>query len=205
MNQMRGNKLFDKYFRGFDLAGNEQSARPSEVRDMFLGVMKDCNNITIHAGETDTSESIWEAVYHLTAERIGHGLKLIENRELMTKFLDRGIGIEMCPSSNFQIVGFKDNYYKDETWTLPEYPIKHYLDKELKVSVNTDNPGISLTDPTRELHRAARMVPQGLSKWDLLQLVCNGFRTAFYPYEKKKSLIRRVEKMIDELIIKDLL
>ena len=205
MREMRGDELFDKYFRGFDLAGNEESARPHEVRDMFLEVMKDCNNITIHAGETDTSESIWEAVYHLTAERIGHGLKLIENEDLMTKFLDRGIGIEMCPSSNFQIVGFKDNYYSDDTNSLPEYPLKQYLDKELKVSVNTDNPGISITTPTRELHRAARLTSGGLSKWDLLQLACNGFRTAFYPYEEKKKLIRRVEEMIDDLIKQDLL
>lgn len=203
MRKMRGERLFDKYFRGFDLAGDEQSARPNEVRDMFLEVMKDCNNITIHAGETDTSESIWEAVYHLTAERIGHGLKLIENEELMTKFLDRGIGIEMCPSSNFQIVGFKDNYYIDETQSLPTYPLKDYLAKELKVSVNTDNPGISITTPTRELHKAARLTSGGLSKWDLLQLICNGFRTAFYPYKKKKLLIRRVEKMIDNLIKKE--
>lgn len=205
MNEMKGEELFDKYFRGFDLAGNEESARPIELRNVFLDVMKDCNNITIHAGETDTSESIWEAVYHLNAERIGHGLRLIDNQYLMTKFLDRGIGIEMCPSSNFQIVGFKDNYYTEETKTLQEYPLKHYLEKELKVSVNTDNSGISITTPTNELHRAARMTPGGLSKWDLLQLICNGFRTAFYPYEKKKTLIRKVERMIDVLIKKDLL
>lgn len=205
MREMRGERLFDKYFRGFDLAGNEESARPHKVRDKFLEVMKDCYNITIHAGETDTSESIWEAVYHLTAERIGHGLKLKENEDLMTKFLDRGIGIEMCPSSNFQIVGFRDNYYSDETSSLPEYPLKQYLDKELKVSVNTDNPGISITTPTRELHKAARLTSGGLSKWDLLQLVCNGFRTAFYPYERKKKLIRRVEEMIDDLIKQELL
>ena len=200
MHEMKGDKLFDKYFRGFDLAGNEESAKPIEVRDHFLDVMKDCNNITIHAGETAPSENIWEAVYHLNAERIGHGLKLIENKELMKKFLDRGIGIEMCPSSNFQIVGFKDNYYPDETSHLPDYPLKAYLDKELKVSVNTDNPGISITNQTRELHRAARLTPQGLSKWDILQLVCNGFRTAFYPYKEKKQLIRKVENIIGKLI-----
>lgn len=205
VREMRGERLFNKYFRGFDLAGNEECARPHEVRDLFLEVMKDCHNITIHAGETDSSESIWEAVYHLTAERIGHGLKLIENKDLMTKFLDRGIGIEMCPSSNFQIVGFRDNYYGDETILMPEYPLKQYLDKELKVSVNTDNPGISITTPTRELHKAARLTSGGLSKWDLLQLICNGFRTAFYPYEKKKQLIRKVEEMIDDLIKQDLL
>lgn len=202
--QLKDDALFKKYFRGFDLAGNESAKSPKEVREQFLEIMKDCYNITIHAGETAPAENIWEAVYHLTAERIGHGLKLIEKEDLMVKFLERGIGIEMCPSSNYQIVGYRDNYFSG-TQNMPDYPLKKYLDCELKVSVNTDNPGISLTPPTQELHRAARLTRGGLSKWDLLQLTCNGFRTAFYPYEQKKQLIRRVEEKISELIKQDLL
>lgn len=199
VKQLKDDALFKKYFRGFDLAGDESAKTPKEVREQFLEIMKDCYNITIHAGETAPVENIWEAVYYLTAERIGHGLKLIEKEDLMIKFLERGIGIEMCPSSNFQIVGYKDNYFS-ETQNLPDYPLKKYLDCELKVSVNTDNPGISITTATQELHRAARLTRGGLSKWDLLQLTCNGFRTAFYPYEQKKQLMRRVEKKINELI-----
>ncbi len=199
---MEGDQLFDARFRGFDLAGNEGEISPEELRPSFLEIMEDCRNITIHAGETAPAESVWEAVYHLNAERIGHGLTLYERRDLMNKFLERGIGIEMCPSSNFQIVGFRDNYLPG-TANLQEYPLKHYLDRELKVSVNTDDPGISRTTMTNELHRAARLTPGGLSKWEILQLICNGFRTAFAPYEKKKQLIRRVEKALGEMIQKD--
>lgn len=140
--QLKDDALFKKYFRGFDLAGDESAKSPKEVREQFLEIMKDCYNITIHAGETAPAENIWEAVYHLTAERIGHGLKLIEKEDLMVKFLERGIGIEMCPSSNYQIVGYRDNYFSG-TQNMPDYPLKKYLDCELKVSVNTDNPGIS--------------------------------------------------------------
>ena len=192
--------LFRKVFRGFDLAGDESIKSPEEVRESFMDIMKECYNITIHAGETEDVESIWQAVYHLNAERIGHGLHLLENEDLLNKFLERGIGVELCPSSNFQIVGFRDNYFPNETIVLPEYPLKAYLDRELKVSVNTDDPGISLTDMTHELHKAARMTQGGLSKWDILQLICNGFRSAFYPYEQKKQLIRKVEKSIADLI-----
>ncbi|MBR5998210.1 MAG: hypothetical protein IK027_03800 [Deltaproteobacteria bacterium] len=199
---MEGDPLFGARFRGFDLAGNEEEISPEELRPAFLEIMEDCRNITIHAGETAPAESVWEAVYHLNAERIGHGLSLHNNDNLMKKFLERGIGIEMCPSSNFQIVGFRDNYLS-QTAGLPKYPLKQYLDKELKVSVNTDDPGISRTTITNELHRAARLTPGGLSKWEILQLVCNGFRTAFAPYEKKKQLIHRVEKALGELIQKD--
>lgn len=203
VRSMRGNPLFDKYFRGFDLAGAEGANEARTFRDLFLEVMKDCQNITIHAGETENSDSIWQAVYHLNAERIGHGLTLIENTDLQNKFLERGIGIEMCPSSNYQIEGFRDNYYPDATYSLKLYPLKTYLGHELKVSVNTDDPGISRTNITRELHKAARLTPGGLSKWDILQLLCNGFRSAFYPYSDKKSLIITAEQEIAKLIKQD--
>lgn len=201
---LKNKRWFSKFFRGFDLAGNESIKTPEELRDSFMDIMKECYNITIHAGETEEVESIWQAVYHLNAERVGHGLKLLDNGELLTKFLERGIAVEMCPSSNFQIVGFRDNYLKG-TANLPEYPLKAYLDKELKVSINTDDPGISLTDMTHELHKAARMTSGGLSKWEILQLICNGFRSAFYPYEQKKQLMRKVEREIGELINKGML
>ncbi|MBQ4163062.1 MAG: hypothetical protein IJD84_09335 [Parabacteroides sp.] len=200
--KLKDDFLFKKYFRGFDLAGDERAKSPSLLRDKFIKIMQDCLNITIHAGETMPCENIWEAVYYLNAERIGHGLTLIQKEDLMEKFLDRGIGIEMCPSSNFQIVGYKDNYYKEETKRFKDYPLKIYLDRELKVNINTDNPGISRTDMNEEYLKAARLTPGGLSKWELLQLSCNGFRSAFYPYKEKKELIRKVENYLGSLIKK---
>ncbi len=199
VRDMEDDPLFAARFRGFDLAGNEREISPEELRPSFLDIMEDCRNITIHAGETEEAESIWEAVYHLNAERIGHGLTLRERPDLMDKFLERGIGIEMCPSSNFQIEGFGDNFLP-ETANLKPYPLKQYLEKELKVCVNTDDPGISRTTITNELHRAARLTPGGLSKWEILQLLCNGFHSAFFPYARKKRLIRRVERALGELI-----
>lgn len=205
VKSMKGNPLFFEYFRGFDLAGAEEVREAKELRDVFLEIMKECYNITIHAGETVDSESIWQAVYYLNAERIGHGLTLKENKELQNKLLERSIGIEMCPSSNYQIRGFKDNYYPAETYSLSDYPLKEYLDQELKVSVNTDDPGISRTNVTQELLKAARLTKGGLSKWDILQLLCNGFRTAFYPYKEKRELIQEAEQCLAELIDKKML
>lgn len=199
--QLKGQDWFDKYFRGFDLAGDEKKRKATDMRDDFLNIMKDCYNITIHAGETDDVESIWSAVYDLNAERIGHGLKLLHNKELLNKFLERSIGIEMCPSSNFQIVGFRDNYFPAETEQYETYPLKNYLSCGLNVSVNTDDPGISMTNISKEILKAARMTSGGLSKWEILQLICNGFRTAFYPYQQKQQLIKDVENKLSKLII----
>lgn len=65
---------------------------------------------------------------------VGHGLTLKNSPSLITKFLERKIGIEMRPSSNYQIKGFKDNYIL-ESQLEDIYPLKEYLDKELRVSV----------------------------------------------------------------------
>ena len=194
-------ELFKKYFRGFDLAGNESAADPKEMRDVFEDVMQDCLNITIHAGETMPVDKIWQAVYYLNAERIGHGLTLIKDPEkLMKKFRERRIGIEMCPSSNYQVVGFRDNYLDSLLLVkgrhLEPYPLKKYLQAHLRVSVNTDDPGISRTCMTKELLKAGRLTCEGLSLWEILSLLYNGFDTAFLPYEEKNQLLNEMNEKV---------
>lgn len=188
-----------KAVRAVDLAGDEQ-ARPAErLRKDFLPLMKECVHLTIHAGETVSAESIWEAVYHLSAERIGHGLTLAQNTSLMDKFRDRDIAIEMCPSSNFQIKGFCDHFIETSR-LLGSYPLKTYLDAGLRVTVNTDNPGISRTNLSNELLRAARMTKGGLSRWEILQLIRNGFKASFLERSVKHGLLREAEKQIIAII-----
>ena len=141
------------------------------------------------------AENIWEAVYCLNAERIGHGLTLVEREnDLMPKFRDRRIGIEMCPSSNYQIVGFKDNYYADQD--LPEYPLRKYMDNKLRVCINTDDPGMSRTDITNEYLKAARLTRGGLSVWEILGLLYNSFDLAFLPYNEKMKLLNDMNQQV---------
>jgi adenosine deaminase len=185
--------------RAVDLAGDEQACPADRLRSSFLPLMKECIHITIHAGETASAESIWQAVYHLSAERIGHGLTLQENPSLMEKFRDRDIAIEMCPSSNLQIIGFSDNYMPTGDHATV-YPLKKYMNAGLRVTVNTDNPGISRTDLSRELLRAARMTSGGLSQWEILQLIRNGFKASFLDRTDKQRLLRGAEKRILALL-----
>lgn len=194
---------FSSYFRGFDLAGDEGAKSPKEMRESFEEILKDCLSITIHAGETMPVENIWEAVYALSAERVGHGLKLKDNSSLRDKFRDRRIGVEMCPSSNYQIVGFMDNYYPDQSLDGKsiscasfEYPLKMYMEKNLRVCINTDDPGISRTNITNELLRAARLTRGGLSLWEIFSLLYNGFDLAFLPYNKKLDLLNEMNGLV---------
>lgn len=185
------NSDFKRKLVGIDLAGNEGATKPSEVRDDFMPLLEKCINITIHAGETESVESIWEAVYHLSADRIGHGLKLCDNPELLKRFLNKNIGIEMCPSSNFQIVGFNQSGKK--------YPLAEYLNRGLKVSLNTDDQGISRTNLSKEFLKASALCPE-LTLWDFIVLIRNSLSMAFCDVETKSRLMHSFEDSILEML-----
>ncbi|MBF0202418.1 MAG: hypothetical protein HQK66_14140 [Desulfamplus sp.] len=179
--------------RGFDLAGDEKACRAADMQGPLMPLMEACLHFTIHAGENHSVQSIWEAVYHLNAERIGHCLTLEEHPGLMERFLDRNIVLEMCPSSNFQIIGYRDAYIEG-SMQMPCYPLKKYLDAGLRVTVNSDNPGISRTDFTAELHRACRLTPGGLSMWEILSIVRNSFKASFAKRSLRHRILREAER-----------
>lgn len=188
LSLMKRNNLFKNKLAGIDLAGDESACSPKELREMFMPFLQECVHITIHAGETQPVDNIWEAVYHLNAERIGHGLKLLDKEELSLRFIDKNIGIEMCPSSNRQIVGYgKEN---DEA-----YPLKKYMERGLKVTINTDNQGISRTNMSGEFYEAARLCG-GLSLWDCFVLIRNSLIISFVEKTMKLKLLREYEKEI---------
>lgn len=190
---LQESEAFRRLFVGFDLAGNEQSRSPRTMRDAFMPLLNRCIPVTIHAGEGEPVDNIWEAVYELNADRVGHGLTLGDSSTLLRRFVERRIAIEMCPSSNTQVVGYRD-WMKE----IPgkTYPLRSYLDLGLRVTVNTDNPGISRTSLADELYRAAAMSEGGLTRWQILQLLRNSLQAAFCPLEQRRELLRQAEQLI---------
>ena len=184
---------------GFDLAGQEQDHDPETFRDLFEPLHRHFMNITIHAGEMEEDEKIRQAIYALHAKRIGHGLKLINNPGMMDYVRDYNIAIEMCPSSNCQTNSFTPG----DTAAGHGYPLKEYFDKGLAVTINTDNRGISDTTLTDEYFLAARLTPGGLSKWDVLRIIKNGFKAAFLPKQEKDRLLKDVDRHIFEIILNE--
>lgn len=191
LNLLEHNPDFREKLVGIDLAGNEGATKPSELRNEFMPLLEKCLSITIHAGETEDVESIWEAVYHLSADRIGHGLRLLEKPELLKRFLNKNIGIEMCPSSNFQIVGFNQ--------TGKKYPLAEYLKRGLKVSLNTDDQGISRTNLSNEFLKASELCPE-LTLWDFIVLIRNSLSIAFCDSQTKTHLMHSFEDETLELL-----
>jgi adenosine deaminase len=175
---------------GVDLAGYEdRETRAHYFREEFTGVHRCGLALTVHAGENDDAEGIWRAVFDLNTRRIGHALHLVDSPELMRSVADRGIGVEMCPYANYQIKGFNPMRGR------PAYPLKRYLDAGIRVTVNTDNIGISGASLTDNLLLAARMNQQ-LTRLDLLRLLANGIEAAFISPTVRADLRREFEKAL---------
>ena len=178
---------------GVDLAGQEAGYRPSRYVNDFTPLFRISFPITVHAGEADTVESIWEAVYKLHASRIGHGLTLHQNPFLMSMFRDQGIGIELNPTSNALT--------NPEFEKTDSYPLKKFVNEGIKVTINTDNRTISDTTLSDEFVKAAELW-RDMSKWETLRIIKMGFVLSFLSKEEKRKLLTLIEEEIYEKIIK---
>jgi len=185
---------------GLDMAGDESRTKPEQIAHLFTPAFAACLPITIHAGEGESAESIWQAAYHLHADRIGHGLTLNDNPKLAQRFRDRNIGLELCPSSNREVVGFFDPN-EQETQEMPHYPLLELWRQGLPLTVCTDNPGISRTTLADEYLSAARMNDANLSLWDTLAMIKQGFVHAFIPGQEKEILLKKIDRRLYQLLL----
>ena len=182
---MRQAELASEYrHRGvvaFDLAGGEAGNPPKGHLHAFYHARNNLLNLTVHAGESWGPDSIRQAIFYCGAHRIGHGITLREDPELMQYFVDHRIPLEICPTSNVQT---------HVVPSLDEHPIGEYVDAGVPVTVNTDSRLFSRTSVTDELWRVHRHC--GIAADDLREIALNGFRYAFLPFAEKKTLFRSV-------------
>jgi adenosine deaminase len=187
------------FIAGLDLAGDERCTRPADLAGDFLPAFEACLPLTIHAGEGEAADAIWQAAYHLHADRIGHGLSLGNHPQLAARFRNRGICLELCPTSNREVVGFHDPAVS-ETASLPTYPLRKLWEAGLPLTLCTDNPGISRTTLADEYLTAARMVG-GLTMWDALAMMRQAFVHAFLPGDERETLIKQVDARIYRAVL----
>jgi len=161
-------KYRDQGVIGIDLAGDETHFPAAPHAEAFALARKLELPITIHAGEGGHPEHIREAVFEHGATRIGHGVSLQQDPELLKAVRDQGTVFEICLTSNLQ------------TCTVPSlqaHPFKRFLDEKLRVTLNTDDPGISNITLTDEIEIAAREFKLRTAQIRELQL--NAARAAF--------------------------
>lgn len=163
------------------LTGEEPKNEPKKHAEAFHRARDAGLPITCHAGETAGAWSIRGALHDLDADRIGHGIRCLEDPELVTELRERQIHLEVCPSSNV-CLGL--------TSSLEDHPLIEMLNEGLNVSINSDDPPMFNTSMTEELRRCASAF--GFNKDVLWTLTHNAARAAFLPDEAKKSLIERL-------------
>ncbi len=173
---------------GFDLAGGEYDHPAKDHAKAFYVVRKNCINCTVHAGEAYGPDSIHQAIHALGAHRIGHGTRLIEDEDLLNYVCDHRIPLEICLKSNVQT---------KTVLRIEHHPFKKYLDRQLRVTLNTDNRLISDTTMTDELWLAVQT-------WDLdfaqvKKVILNGFKSLFIPFDEKVRIYNEAKTRLNEL------
>jgi len=168
----------DRGIVALDLAGDEAGFPGELFVDHFRKAREAGLRVIAHAGEAAGAESVRQAVLGLGAERIGHGIRSIEDPGVLDLLAERGIALEVCPTSNLH------------TSTVPDYashPLPALLARGLVVTLNTDDPTISGIDLAHEYRIAQEEL--GLSEDDLRKLQENAVAAAFLSPEERADLL----------------
>ncbi|GIF24416.1 adenosine deaminase [Actinoplanes tereljensis] len=175
---------------GFDIAGAEAGFPPTRHLDAFEYLQRENFHFTIHAGEAFGLPSIWQAIQWCGADRLGHGVRLVDDisgdgvlGRLAAYVRDKRIPLELCPSSNVQT---------GAAASIAEHPIGLLHDLRFRVTVNTDNRLMSGTSMSREMALLSEAFGWG---WAELQwLTINAMKSAFIPYDERLAIINEVIK-----------
>jgi adenosine deaminase len=182
---------------GFDIAGAEAGYPPTRHLDAFEYLQRENFHFTIHAGEAFGLPSIWQAIQWCGADRLGHGVRIIDDitvpeggatdgiqlGRLAAYIRDKRIPLEMCPTSNVQTGAAK---------SIAGHPIGLLRRLYFRVTVNTDNRLMSDTSMTAEM--AALVEAFGYGWADLQWLTVNAMKSAFIPFDQRLALINDVIK-----------
>jgi adenosine deaminase len=159
---------FREKLTGLDLAGDEAGFPARLFAAHFQKAREAGFRITVHAGEADGPQSIRDAINILGATRIGHGIRAIEDPALMDELGNRQIGIECCLTSNV---------HTSTVAAYSSHPLRHFLERGLLATINTDDPGISGITLDHEFETAAPLA--GLTEANILLARENAVRVAW--------------------------
>lgn len=174
---------FRDHFIAVDLAGDEAGFPARLFTDHFKRVRDAGMHVTVHAGESDGSGSIRDAVELLGAKRIGHAVRAFEDPSVIDLMRERHIGIEANLTSNVQTSTVE---------SFAAHPLKRFLEAGLLATINTDDPGISAITLEHEYKVAAPAA--GLSRRQIAQAQANALETAFlHPLDKQSLLAAKKE------------
>ncbi|MGW0731207.1 adenosine deaminase [Streptomyces sp. NPDC002851] len=188
------NRYRDLGVVGFDIAGAEAGYPPTRHLDAFEFLKRENNHFTIHAGEAFGLPSIWQALQWCGADRLGHGVRIIDDIKvagdgsvqlgrLASYVRDKRIPLELCPSSNLQ-TGAASSY--------ADHPIGLLRRLHFRATVNTDNRLMSGTSMSREFEHLVGAF--GYTLDDMQWFTVNAMKSAFIPFDERLAMINDVIK-----------
>ncbi|HTX95850.1 MAG TPA: adenosine deaminase [Mycobacterium sp.] len=184
----------DKGVVGFDIAGAEAGNPPTRHLDAFEYMRDNNARFTIHAGEAFGLPSIHEAIAFCGADRLGHGVRIVDDIDVLADggvrlgrlasiLRDKRIPLELCPSSNVQTGAVK---------SIADHPFDLLARTRFRVTVNTDNRLMSDTSMSLEMYRLVQAFGYGWS--DLERFTINAMKSAFIPFDERLAIIDDVIK-----------
>ena len=170
---------------GFGLGGPEIGVDRPQFEPVFARARAAGLHSVPHAGETTGPRTVWDALEHLGAERIGHGTSSVQDPKLVEHLVEHQVPLEVCPTSNIATRAVD---------VLENHPIKQLYDAGVLVTVNSDDPPMFGTTLTREYEIAADLL--GLDAAGVAGLATNAVRASFLPDEEKAALAGEIARYL---------
>ena len=168
---------------GLDLAGNEAEFKTEPFYGIFKEARESGLHVTIHAGEWGPASNVKEAIEEIGAERIGHGVRVLEDKDVVAMVRERGTAFEVCVTSNYQ---------SGVVNSLDTHPLMIMLDSVVSVTINTDDPSISRITLSHEYYTACEdlHMPQNT----LRQRIVAAAQAGFLAQNEKVELVKQLQK-----------
>jgi adenosine deaminase len=173
---------------GLSIGGDEVNYPPELFTDLFQKAREAGLAVTAHAGEVRGPESIWGAIHALGVRRIGHGIRSIDDPELMAYLKKNAIYLDVCPTSNV---------WTGAVATLDSHPVRQLFNAGVPITLSSDDPALFQTNLAKEYLLLANQF--GFSKEELKQLSLNGVRASFLPQEEKAALEEKFQEQMAAL------
>ncbi len=171
---------------GMDLAGNEAEFKTIPFHDVFKEAKQSGLHITIHAGEWGPADNVRDAIENLGAERIGHGVRILEDANITAMAKERNIAFEVCVTSNFQ---------SGVVSSIAEHQLPKMLDAGLNVTINTDDPSISRITLSQEYQQISESLKIPMDA--LQKSILHSAQASFLPEKEKAELIASLIKLMN--------
>lgn len=170
------------FITGFGIAGDELAGKPKDFAYAFDMARESGLRLTAHAGEWGGPQSIRDALADLKVERIGHGVRAIEDLALVDELAEKGVVLEVCPGSNIALGVFP-------AWR--KHPIAELFRREVKITVSTDDPPFFHTTMANEYDRLAEAF-----EWDdgvFRKIARTSLDAAFCDADTRAQILKRLE------------